>query len=159
MGLGNPQATTMTFSNMGDLNQGLGGILGSLGIRLPPQPPQQSNQQGTQQRTQTNTHNNPFQTPPSNRPSQQQTQPTSSFTSNIPQQPTQQTQPNQPFNVSNEPILRLNQTISSLNLPSEPVLDNRHLSLREQTAQYLRRLQHQYMRMIPQLNRSIQLLN
>jgi hypothetical protein len=55
--------------------------------------------------------------------------------------------------------LRLNQTISTLDLPSEPVLDNQQLSLREQTAQYLRRLQHQYMRMIPQLNRSIQLLN
>ena len=105
--MGNPQATTMTFTNMSDLNQGLGGILGSLGIRLPPNPnqPQQNNQQGTQPRPNIpQTHNNPFQTPPTNtqRTNQQNNQPTSSF--NLPNVPPQQQQPSsqQPaFTVSN----------------------------------------------------------
>lgn len=140
--IGQPQATTITFGNMNELNQGLGGILGSLGIRIPPvsgnvaqQPQQQQPRPATTQQT----HNNPFQTPPSNtnRPNQQNNQPTSVFNP-IQQQPqnTQQSTTIQPQNqtlpwsVSNEPILRLNQTISTLNLPPEPVLENRHMSLR-----------------------------
>lgn len=132
---------------MNDLNQGLGGILGSLGIRIPPvsgNVPQQSQQQPRPATTNTTQqpHNNPFQTPPSNtnRPNQQNNQPTSVFNPTNPtqQQTTQQptittTQPQTqpvPWNVSNEPILRLNQTISTLNLPPEPVLDNRNMSLR-----------------------------
>lgn len=79
--IGQPQATTITFGNMNDLNQGLGGILGSLGIRIPPVnsnvPPQQQSRPATTH----STHNNPFQTPPSNtnRPNQQNNQPTSVF--------------------------------------------------------------------------------
>jgi len=141
LGIGQPQATTITFGNMNDLNQGLGGILGSLGIRIPPvgvnvaqQPQQQPRPAATQP-----THNNPFQTPPSNtnRPNQQNNQPTSVFNptqQQTTQQSTTNTQPQQsqpvPWSVSNEPILRLNQTISTLNLPPEPVLENRHMSLR-----------------------------
>ncbi len=91
MGLGGPQGATMTFTNVNnvnDLNQSLGGILGSLGIRLPPQ---QGNVQAPQtqprtQTTQSTTHSNPFQTPPANtnRQNQQGNQPTSAFTSNLP---------------------------------------------------------------------------
>ena len=137
MGLGGSQGATMTFSNVNDLSQGLGGILGSLGIRLPSspgnvQPPQIQPRVPT---LQVQTPNNPFLTPPANtyRPNQQVNQPTSSFTMNPPQ-PTTQDQPNstqlqtsgivqpQVWNISNEPILRLNQTISTLNIPPEPVL-------------------------------------
>lgn len=138
--IGGPQSTTMTFSNVADLNQELGGLLGSLGIRIPGG--QSSNLNRGSQNLQTNnsnnnqhthTHNNhnhnhshinnnPFQTPPTNRPqSQQTTQPTSSFLSNlnVPPQPQQpQTQNQNIFNVSNNPILRLNQTITNLNLPA-----------------------------------------
>lgn len=143
LGIGQPQATTITFGNMNELNQGLGGILGSLGIRIPPvggnvtQQPQQQPRPNTTQPT----HNNPFQTPPSNtnRPNQQNNQPTSVFNATqqqpqTTQQSTTSTQPQQsqpvPWSVSNEPILRLNQTISTLNLPPEPVLENRNMSLR-----------------------------
>lgn len=33
------------------------------------------------------------------------------------------------------------------------------MNIREQTAQYLKRLQHQMLRMIPQINRGVQLLS
>ena len=135
MGLGGnmPQTTAVTFSNMGDLNSSLGGILGSLGIRLPQQPTTQPQQRPAQQQ---NVNSNPYQTPPTNtqRQTQQPQQATSSFNINQPQQQ-QATSSNQPqqntqFQVSNEPILRLNETITTLNLPAEPVLSNQHLSLR-----------------------------
>jgi hypothetical protein len=115
LGMGQPQATTITFGNMNDLNQGLGGILGSLGIRIPPVGGnvQQSSQQQQQQQPPRPTINtqvppvnnsNPFQTPPTNtqRTNQQNNQPTSSF--NLPNVPPQQQQPSsqQPtFTVSN----------------------------------------------------------
>jgi len=96
LGLGQPQATTISFGNIGDLNQGLGGILGSLGIRIPPVGGNgQTSQQQPPRSATTNippTQSNPFQTPPSNtyRPNQQNNQPTSSFNVNIPPQQTTQ---------------------------------------------------------------------
>lgn len=74
--IGGPHTATMTFTNMNDLNQNLGGILGSLGIRLPPTGANGVNTQqgGSNQpglNPTANTHNplnNPFQTPPTNRP-------------------------------------------------------------------------------------------
>ena len=62
----------------------------------------------------------------------QTNQPTSSFITNVnlPPPPQQNSQNQVTFNVSNNPILRLNQTITNLNLPAEPVLDNSHMSLR-----------------------------
>lgn len=155
LGVSMPQPTGVTINT--DLGSSIGSLLGSFGIRIPPQVPQQ--------RPSENPHNNPFQTPPTNtqRQHQQPQQPTSTFnltqSQNLQQVPSNQPQQNTQFQVSNEPILRLNETITTLNLPAEPVLSNQQLSLREQTAQYLRRLQHQYMRMIPQLNRTVQLLN
>ena len=100
-GIGVPQAATMTFSNMGGLNQGLGnlgslgGLLGSLGYIIPQQLNQQGSPQGaTQNRGTTsqppntvNTNSNPFLTPPTNRASSQQNnQPTSVFATNVPRQ-------------------------------------------------------------------------
>lgn len=104
IGLGAPQATTMTFTNMNDLSQGLGGILGSLGIRLPPA--QTQPQTSTQPRVPTSQpHNNPFQTPPANtyRPNQQANQPTTSFTTNLPQTSTQQTSTQPPTTQNIQP--------------------------------------------------------
>lgn len=69
--VGGPHTATMTFTNMNDLSQNLGGILGSLGIRLPPTTANGANMQqsGTNQpRVNPTTSPNLFQTPPTNRP-------------------------------------------------------------------------------------------
>lgn len=139
--VGGPQGATMTFTNVGDMNQGLGGLgslgglLGSLGIRIPTGQQSGPTVHSHNNHDNTHQHNNPFQTPPTNRPQpQQQTnQPTSTFnpnpnttttttTNSVPPPPqnSQSTNLTNPtvFNVSNNPILRLNQTISTLNLPS-----------------------------------------
>ncbi len=74
---------------MNDLSQGLGGLLGGLGIRIPPPPQNNSQNLNNIPRGSTSqgpVHNNPYQTPPANtyRPNQQVNQPTSSFTTNPP---------------------------------------------------------------------------
>lgn len=150
LGGGSTQMLSMNNNDLNAVQNSLGNILGGFGINIgvggpngvrttfPPIPGLNPPQQQT----------NVFQTPPNNnsrRQENQPQQPTSTFSFNIPPiippqnipqtQPTLQQPSNQPlqpgsFSVSTEPILNLNQVISTLNLPTEPVLDNSHLSLR-----------------------------
>lgn len=118
-----------------NINNAVNNLMGNLGIRLVPGPFV------------------PPQPPVSNPPPAQQQQP------QPPQQPQQPQQP-QPtmFNPSagNQRLEQLEQSISRMNLPPYNLPNSSNP--REYTVQYLRRLQNNMLRFIPQLNRGIQLL-
>jgi hypothetical protein len=60
------------------------------------------------------------------------------------------------FSVNYTPLINLESNISRLSLPNDPI--PLHANPREQTLLYLRRLQSEMLRFMPQLSRSIQML-
>lgn len=133
-----PQPNPNVFAQ--NINTAVNSLMGNLGIRLVPgpiQPPQPSQQPQN--------FNSNINIPP---PSQQQ-----------PTQPVQPQQvPTNAFNpnTGNQRLEQLEQSISRVNLPPYNLPNNSNP--REYTVQYLRRLQNNMLRFIPQLNRGIQLL-
>ena len=128
-----PQQNPNVFAQ--NINSAVNNLMGNLGIRLvpgpipPPQPQPQQN---------------------SNVPPPAQQQPTQSAQS--PQVPTAAFNPSS----GNQRLEQLEQSISRVNLPPYSLPNNSNP--REYTIQYLRRLQNNMLRFIPQLNRGIQLL-
>jgi hypothetical protein len=97
---------------------------------------------------------NPLQVPQQPQPQQQQ-QPPQPQQQPQPSPPNSESQPRPTLNIN--PINQLQHNISRLNMPPE-VPPTGIANGRELTAQYLRKLQNEMLRFIPQLNRGIQLL-
>jgi hypothetical protein len=129
------------------IGQSVNNLMGNLGIRVVG--PIQVNQQ--------NQGNLPNQGNQINQNNQTQNNQPRPQTTNQPGQNLQRGQTQNQV-VSLNALSNLQGSISRLNLPPEQFINNDQLGVREQTALYLRRLQNQMLRFIPQLSRGIQMM-
>lgn len=139
-----------------NINNAVNNLMGNLGIRIgpivPPQP-SQPNQQVPQPQPQVN-NNQPLQ--PTQFPQIPQTQPQSQSQQQSVNQGNNRVNPSSNYHESYRNLDQLSQNINRINLPAENQIN--FANSREHAIHYLRTLQNNILRLIPQLNRGIQLL-